>query len=65
VTCLAIVGWCRQVHDGMRVYAGAPASARRYVEAVPGRADDYYLVEALASRAALRPSAVELRSWRR
>src|SRR4051794_15411915 len=27
----------------MKVYAGAPAAARRYVEAGRGRADDYYL----------------------
>ncbi|MCU1608080.1 MAG: trwC5, partial [Modestobacter sp.] len=26
----------------MKVYAGAPAAARRYVAAGPGRADDYY-----------------------
>src|SRR4051794_10469559 len=29
----------------MKVYAGAPAAARRYVEAGRGRADDYYLAE--------------------
>lgn len=29
----------------MKVYAGAPAPARRYVEASRGRADDYYLAE--------------------
>jgi exodeoxyribonuclease V alpha subunit len=29
----------------MKVYAGSPTSARRYVEAGRGRADDYYLAE--------------------
>src|SRR3954452_14623402 len=29
----------------MKVYAGAPAAARQYVEAGRGRADDYYLTE--------------------
>jgi exodeoxyribonuclease V alpha subunit len=29
----------------MKVYAGAPAAARQYVEAGRGRADDYYLAE--------------------
>jgi exodeoxyribonuclease V alpha subunit len=31
------------MHGGMKVYAGAPATARHYVEADRGRADDYYL----------------------
>src|SRR5215217_4523812 len=29
----------------MKVYAGAPAAARNYMEASRGRADDYYLIE--------------------
>ncbi|WP_336029194.1 MobF family relaxase [Geodermatophilus sp. FMUSA9-8] len=29
----------------MKIYAGAPAAARQYVEADRGRADDYYLTE--------------------
>src|SRR5687767_12874640 len=29
----------------MKVYVGAPAAARHYVEADRGRADDYYLAE--------------------
>ncbi len=33
------------MHGGMKVYAGAPAAARHYVEADRGRADDYYLTE--------------------
>src|SRR3954462_2630448 len=33
------------MHGGMKVYSGAPAAARRYVEAGRGRADDYYLAE--------------------
>src|SRR4051812_25726473 len=33
------------MHGGMKIYAGAPAAARHYVEAGRGRADDYYLTE--------------------
>src|SRR3954451_10422559 len=33
------------MHGGMKVYAGAPAAARQYLEADRGRADDYYLAE--------------------
>src|SRR3954469_15831319 len=33
------------MQGGMKVYAGAPAAARCYVEADRGRADDYYLTE--------------------
>jgi len=33
------------MHGGMKVYAGAPAAARHYVEADRARADDYYLAE--------------------
>jgi exodeoxyribonuclease V alpha subunit len=33
------------MHGGMKIYAGAPAAARHYVEADRGRADDYYLAE--------------------
>jgi exodeoxyribonuclease V alpha subunit len=33
------------MHGGMKVYVGAPAAARHYVEADRGRADDYYLAE--------------------
>jgi exodeoxyribonuclease V alpha subunit len=33
------------MHGGMKVYAGAPAAARQYLEADRGRADDYYLTE--------------------
>jgi hypothetical protein len=39
---------CRQVltmHGGIKVYAGAPAAARHYLEADRARADDYYLTE--------------------
>lgn len=32
-------------HGGTKIYAGAPAAARHYVEAGRGRADDYYLTE--------------------
>src|SRR3954471_11011649 len=33
------------MHGGLKVYTGAPAAARCYVEADRGRADDYYLSE--------------------
>jgi exodeoxyribonuclease V alpha subunit len=33
------------MHGGMSVYRGAPAAARRYLEADRSRADDYYLTE--------------------
>jgi exodeoxyribonuclease V alpha subunit len=33
------------MHGGMKIYVGAPAAARHYVEAGRGRADDYYLTE--------------------
>jgi exodeoxyribonuclease V alpha subunit len=33
------------VHGGMKVYRGAAAAARNYVEADRSRADDYYLAE--------------------
>jgi exodeoxyribonuclease V alpha subunit len=33
------------MQGGMKVYCGAPAAARCYVEADRGRADDYYLTE--------------------
>jgi hypothetical protein len=33
------------MHGGLKMYAGAPAAARHYVEADRGRADDYYLAE--------------------
>src|SRR3954447_24724365 len=33
------------MHGGMKVYAGAPAAARAYLDADRGRADDYYLAE--------------------
>jgi exodeoxyribonuclease V alpha subunit len=33
------------MHGEMKVYTGAPAAARHYVESGRGRADDYYLTE--------------------
>lgn len=33
------------MHGGMKIYRGAPAGARRYVENDHSRADDYYLTE--------------------
>src|SRR5919112_1386804 len=43
------------MHGGMKIYAGAPAAARHYVETGRGRADDYYLTE--GTRIARRYSA--------
>ncbi len=34
-----------KLHGGMKVYRGAPAGARNYLEAGRCRADDYYLIE--------------------
>ncbi|TFV89905.1 MobF family relaxase [Blastococcus sp. CT_GayMR16] len=44
----------------MKIYAGAPAAARQYVEADRGRADDYYLTEGagLARRFSVTESRV-------
>ncbi|GAC1383048.1 MAG: hypothetical protein NVSMB48_15260 [Marmoricola sp.] len=33
------------MHGGMKIYRGAPAAARHYVESDRSRADDYYLAE--------------------
>ena len=33
------------MHGGMKIYRGAAAAARNYVEADRSRADDYYLAE--------------------
>jgi hypothetical protein len=33
------------MHGGMKVYRGAPAAARNYLDADRSRADDYYLAE--------------------
>ncbi len=33
------------MHGGMKIYRGAAAAARHYVEADRSRADDYYLTE--------------------
>jgi len=33
------------MHGGLKIYRGAPAAARNYVEADRSRADDYYLAE--------------------
>jgi exodeoxyribonuclease V alpha subunit len=33
------------MHGGVKVYRGAPAAARNYLEADRSRADDYYLAE--------------------
>src|SRR4051794_26166438 len=45
----------------MKVYTGAPAAARHYVEAGRGRADDYYLAEGprIARRYAARGGRVQ------
>src|SRR5215203_7302877 len=34
-----------RMHGGLKIYRGAPAAARNYVEADRSRADDYYLAE--------------------
>src|SRR5215217_4210955 len=53
-----------EMHGGMKVYAGAPAAARAYLEADRGRADDYYLAEGtgLARRFVARAGRGRLRT---
>jgi exodeoxyribonuclease V alpha subunit len=53
------------MHGGLKIYAGAPAAARNYVEADRGRADDYYLAEGTGWPAASWPAAGEWGSRRR
>src|SRR5215213_7592834 len=52
------------MQGGMKVYSGAPAAARCYVEADRGRADDYYLAEGtgLARRFTATAGRVEERA---
>src|SRR6478735_5025461 len=47
------------MHGGVKVYRGAPAAARNYLEADRSRADDYYLAEGtgVACRFTARPDA--------
>lgn len=49
------------MHGGVKVYRGAPAAARNYVEADHARVDDYYLAEGtgLAERFVATPAGVE------
>ena len=49
-----------QMHGGMKVYRGAAAAARAYVESDHSRADDYYLTEGsgLATRYVAGPGEV-------
>jgi exodeoxyribonuclease V alpha subunit len=53
------------MHGGVKVYRGAPAAARNYLDADRSRADDYYLAEGtgVARRFTAGPDAplVELR----
>jgi exodeoxyribonuclease V alpha subunit len=52
------------VHGGMKIYRGAAAAARHYVEADRSRADDYYLAEGsgVATRMVATPDGVEHRA---
>ncbi len=43
--CWLLLAGVEYVHGGVKVYRGAAAAARHYVEADRGRADDYYLAE--------------------
>jgi exodeoxyribonuclease V alpha subunit len=51
------------MHGGMKVYRGAAAAARHYVEADRSRADDYYLAEGsgVAMRIGATPEGLEHR----
>ena len=42
---LVVIGWCWELHGGVKVYRGSGAAARNYLEAGRSRADDYYLGE--------------------
>ncbi|RJS45262.1 AAA family ATPase [Nocardioides cavernaquae] len=52
------------MHGGMKIYRGAPAAARHYVEADRSRADDYYLAEGngVAMRLTATPDGLERRA---
>lgn len=52
------------MHGGMKVYRGAAAAARHYVEADRSRADDYYLAEGsgIAMRMVATPDGIERRA---
>ncbi len=51
------------MHGGMKIYRGAAAAARHYVEADRSRADDYYLAEGsgVAKRFTATPEGIEHR----
>jgi len=51
------------MHGGMKVYRGAAAAARHYVEADRSRADDYYLAEGngVAMRLVATPEGIDRR----
>lgn len=51
------------MHGGLKIYRGAAAAARHYVEADRSRADDYYLAEGsgVAMRFAATPDGLERR----
>ncbi len=57
---MVIVDGCLELHGGLKVYRGAPAAARNYVEADRSRADDYYLAEGtgIADRYVASPEGV-------
>ncbi len=52
------------MHGGMKVYRGAAAAARQYVEADRSRADDYYLAEGtgVAMRFVASPDSIAARA---
>ena len=52
------------MHGGMKIYRGAAAAARHYVEADRSRADDYYLAEGsgVAMHFTATPEGVERRA---
>ena len=47
-----------RVHGGMKIYRGAAAAARNYVEADRSRADDYYLAEGVGWRGDWSPATL-------
>ena len=53
------------MHGGMKIYHGAAAAARHYVEADRSRADEYYLAEGsgVAMRFTATPDGIAGAGW--
>ena len=56
---VGVIGWCWELHGGVKVYRGSGAAARAYLETGRGRADDYYLAEGTGFATQLEVSATD------